>query len=238
MEFDLVGYKFVEIGDRKVNAEDEEGDKVNYIYEGDNLECLNILEEKYLGAIDIIYIDPPYNTKKDFIYQDTFEEGKWNIFMKERLSKAKKMLSKDGAIFISIDENEYSNLKTICDEIFKKSNYIATIIRDTKSQRNQATKIKVNHEYLLVYAYNKGNCLKGLKRKLEDNKDYKNLDDDIKPWKASELTVRWTGYPKYDIPYLNDLNKYNRKAWKYTEAEFKNLWDMEKKLTIRKYINQ
>lgn len=227
MELNLVNNKILELTDRELNAKDD--GKINYIYEGDNLDCLNILKNTYLRKIDIIYIDPPYNTKKNaFIYNDTFTDDDWNIFMESRLRIVKQMLNKDGAIFISIDDNEYTSLKKICDSIFNKTNYVATVIRNTQSQRNQGIIIKVKHEYLLIYAYNNGKMLRGLTRKLEDMHEYANLDNDIDSWKASELTTRRKKYYEYDVPYLEDLTKFNRRKWKYAESEFKELMGYDK----------
>ena len=107
----------------------------NFLLEGDNLHSLYLLEKTHKGKVDVIYIDPPYNTKnKDFVYDDVyvdvndgFRHSKWLSFMYERLSVAKKLLSMKGCIFISIDDNEQANLKVMCDEIFGEEKFVALI---------------------------------------------------------------------------------------------------------------
>ena len=111
----------------------DNGGQMNFLIEGDNLTSLKLLEKTHKGKVDLIYIDPPYNTgNEDFIYNDkyideadTFRHSKWISFMSKRLLKAQKLLAKDGAIFISIDDNEYASLKLLCDEIFGIENCLS-----------------------------------------------------------------------------------------------------------------
>lgn len=154
----------------------------NLYIEGDNLEVLKLLQETYLGKIKMIYIDPPYNTGNDFVYADDFaqstdeylensgqfdEDGNrlvknldsngrfhtdWLNMIYPRLKLAKDLLSDDGVIFISIDENEIDNLKKACIEIFGKSNYIATLVRKTKTTSNNGNQFAPSHEYIVVCA--------------------------------------------------------------------------------------
>ena len=137
---------------------------VNFLLEGDNLHSLRLLEKTHAGKIDVIYIDPPYNTgNKDFIYDDAFidnEDGyrhsKWASFMFERLAIAKRLLSDDGFICISIDDNEYSVLKLLCDEIFSEANYLTTfhvqVRYPDKSISTEDKVFKPVMEYLLFYS--------------------------------------------------------------------------------------
>ena len=155
----------------------------NLYIEGDNLEVLKILQETYLGKVKMIYIDPPYNTGSDFVYEDDFaedmdeymdrsgqfdEEGNrlyvnkesngrfhtdWLNMMYPRLKMARNLLSEDGVIFISIDDNEQENLKKICDEIFGERNFIAQIIID-QTPKNDPLLIATSHEYMLCYVKN------------------------------------------------------------------------------------
>lgn len=112
----------------------DNGGELNFLLEGDNLASLKLLEKTHKGKIDVIYIDPPYNTgNKDFIYDDdfvdsadSFRHSKWLSFMEKRLDLAKKLFSKTGFIVISIDDNEYSALKLICDDVFGAENYLST----------------------------------------------------------------------------------------------------------------
>ena len=157
----------------------------NLYIEGDNLEVLKLLQETYLGKIKMIYIDPPYNTGNDFVYEDDFaqsteeylansgqfdEDGNrlvrnldssgrfhtnWLNMIYPRLKIAKKFLTDDGVIFISIDDNEVKNLKNICDEVFGGINFVAQLIwQNKKGGGNDSKYIAVEHEYILVYARN------------------------------------------------------------------------------------
>lgn len=123
---------FVEDKKRKIKTNEDE---YNFLLEGDNLHSLYLLEKTHKGKIDVIYIDPPYNTgSEDFKYDDSyienedgFKHSKWLSFIHSRLLIAKSLLSKIGLIFISIDDNEYSTLNLLCDEVFGKNGYIATL---------------------------------------------------------------------------------------------------------------
>lgn len=136
-------------------------DAPNHILiEGDNLDALTALTYTHEGKVDVIYIDPPYNTgNKDFVYNDSYvdsEDGyrhsKWLSFMEKRLRIAKKLLSDKGVIFISIDDNEQANLKLLCDKVFGEMNIIANFLVASNSTKNNAKYVSVSHEYLLCYA--------------------------------------------------------------------------------------
>lgn len=138
-------------------------DKYNFLIEGDNLHSLKLLEKTHREAIDVIYIDPPYNTgNNDFMYDDNtvdrndaFRHSKWLSFMAERLEIAKRLLSDDGVIFISIDDNEFAQLKMLCDDIFTEANYhgMLTWIKKTKpvNMGSAQYSLQSNVEYILVY---------------------------------------------------------------------------------------
>ena len=140
----------------------DEADAPNHILiEGDNLEALTALSYTHEGRIDVIYIDPPYNTgNKDFVYNDSFVDSedsyrhsKWLSFMNKRLKIAKKLLSDKGVIFISIDDNEQANLKLLCDEVFGGTNFIANIIWEkADSPRMDAKIISSRHDFIVTYA--------------------------------------------------------------------------------------
>ena len=141
---------------------------VNFIIEGDNLGSLNLLNRTHAGKIDVIYIDPPYNTgNKDFIYNDSyvdsidaFKHSKWLSFMKKRLELAAELLTEDGIIFISIDDNEGAHLKVLCDQIFNEDNFIAEFIRKVSaSPRMDAKHIAIGNDKILVYAKNKNSLI-------------------------------------------------------------------------------
>jgi len=152
----------------------------NLFIEGDNLEVLKLLQKAYYGKVKMIYIDPPYNTGKEFIYPDNFSESletylsyaglsgddgkkfstnsanegrfhtKWLNMMFPRLYLARNLLREDGVIFISIDDNEVENLRRMCDEIFGEENFVACLIWE-KGRKNDAKLFSVGHEYVLVY---------------------------------------------------------------------------------------
>ncbi|MBQ9532249.1 MAG: site-specific DNA-methyltransferase [Eubacterium sp.] len=150
-----------------VLTEDEDlfidnGGNVNFLIEGDNLASLKLLEKTHKGKIDLIYIDPPYNTLSEgFIYADNhidkndmFQHSKWTSLMYFRLKKAKYLLSERGSVFISIDDNEIYSLKLICDEIFGADNYVSTICVIVKPEGRRYGAFAKTHEYILVYANN------------------------------------------------------------------------------------
>ena len=137
-----------------------EPDAPNHILiEGDNLEALTALSYTHEGKIDVIYIDPPYNTgNKDFVYNDSFvdfednyKHSKWLSFLSKRLRIAKRLLSDRGVIFISIDDNEQANLRILCDEIYGESNFIAQMVWQ-QGKKSSGNLIGINHEYIFVYA--------------------------------------------------------------------------------------
>ena len=158
---------FEEVKDKELVCNLNE--KFNFLLEGDNLHSLYLLEKTHKEKIDVIYIDPPYNTgNNDFIYGDTvlskedeFKHSKWLSFMERRLKIAKNLLSDKGLIFISVDDNEQSALKLLCDDIYSEQNFIACIPRRTKSSGKTTNNISQNHDYLMVYekAYNSANII-------------------------------------------------------------------------------
>ena len=195
----------------------------NLYIEGDNLEVLKLLQESYLGAIKMIYIDPPYNTGKDFVYRDNFrqpvedyeessgvynEDGEklflntesngrfhsfWCSMICSRLMLARNLLSEDGVIFISIDDNEQAVLKSICDEVFGASNFVSNIIWEKKyTISNDAKYFSGTHDFVLCYAKEVGKFDIGKLPRTDDmNAAYKNPDNHPKgPWKATPLHAR------------------------------------------------
>lgn len=150
---------FTEVKEREICM--VPGEDYNFLLEGDNLHSLHLLEKTHKGRIQMIYIDPPYNTgNKDFTYDDMLIDGmdgyrhsKWLSFIALRLKLAKALLTEEGLIFISIDDNEMANLKLLCDEIFGEVNYVANIIVKSNPRGSQSKKeIASLNEYILVYA--------------------------------------------------------------------------------------
>jgi len=188
----------------------------NYYFEGDNLEVLKLLQKTYSDKIKVIYIDPPYNTGNDFVYKDNFTDNiknyieqtnqasksnletngrfhtDWLNMMYSRLYLARNLLTSDGVIYISIDDNEIHNLRKITDEIFGENNFLATIIWERAySPVNLKKHFSPNHDYALCYAKNldKAVC-NGLPRSSDADDRYSNPDNDERGvWKSSDLSV-------------------------------------------------
>ena len=153
---------FKEVEERKIVA--DENSDFNFLLEGDNLHSLKLLEKTHKGKVDVIYIDPPYNTgNKDFIYDDNYigsddgyRHSKWLSFMNERLTIAQKLLSDEGVIFISIDNNELAQLKLLCDEIFDENNFIQIFKwNKTSTPPSLSLKSREKYEYILCYEKNR-----------------------------------------------------------------------------------
>lgn len=195
----------------------------NLYIEGDNLEVLKLLQESYLGKIKMIYIDPPYNTGNDFIYADDFVRSQeeenaqmgmydedenrlfkntdtngrfhsdWCSMIYSRLMLARNLLTDDGVIFISIDDNEVENLKKICDEVFGGQNFVAQLVWERAfSPKNDARFISNSHDYVLMYAKNITQFVIGrLPRTKEANARYSNPDNDPRGvWMSSDISVK------------------------------------------------
>lgn len=193
----------------------------NLFFTGDNLEVLRHLQTNYAGKVDVIYIDPPYNTgQDDFAYPDSFEysddklkdmfglddeqverlksiQGKsshsaWLTFMYPRLQLAKRMLKRDGVIFISVDDNEDGNLKEICDEIFGESNFLAQVVWERAyAPINLKKNFSPSHDYMLVYGRD-ANVIEtnGIARNADTDSLYGNLDNDPRgDWRPDNLSV-------------------------------------------------
>ncbi|MDD3306529.1 MAG: site-specific DNA-methyltransferase [Acetobacterium sp.] len=253
---------------KKVALEDVSGKTLNYVpedsknpettenlyIEGDNLEVLKLLRQNYYGAIKMIYIDPPYNTGNDFVYNDNFSmsveeselaEGNrdelgeryqvnsksqnryhanWLNMMYPRLKVAKDLLTEDGIIFISIDDNEVDNLKKVCDDVLGSSNFIANIIRNTNSSKNQSLFISVSHEYCLIFGKN----MDVLREKHQENKwavPKNNIDEYLK--KVKQLQKE--GLRNTQITEeLKILTKYPR------FIDFTNYWYFDERGLYRK----
>ena len=195
----------------------------NLFIEGDNLDALKLLQETYLGKVKLIYIDPPYNTGRDFIYDDDFSEdadeflrrtnqvtdrgvrlvanteangrfhSDWLTMMYSRLRLARSLLTDDGVIFISIDDNEVHNLRSICDEIFGQANFIANVIwHKMDSPKNSAKHLSEDHDYLLLVAKNAESWRPRLLPRSEKMVErYQNPDSDTRgPWLLGDLAAR------------------------------------------------
>ncbi|MDY4362675.1 site-specific DNA-methyltransferase [Lactococcus lactis subsp. lactis] len=190
---------FVEDESKKI-SDNPDSEDYNFLLEGDNLHSLHLLEKTHAGKIDVIYIDPPYNTgNKDFKYNDAFVDGKdmfshskWLSFMERRLSVAKRLLSDNGVIFVSIDDNEQAQLKLLMDEIYGNSNFLDTIIWERAyAPVNLKKHFSESHDYILAYAKDISKAVSnGLPRSQKQNKLYKNPDNDPRGvYKADNFSV-------------------------------------------------
>jgi adenine-specific DNA-methyltransferase len=220
---------------------DNKADAPNHILiEGDNLEALTALAYTHEGKIDVIYIDPPYNTgNKDFVYndsyvdsEDTYRHSKWLSFMSKRLKLAKQLLSDKGVIFISIDDNEQANLKLLCDELFHNLDYVASI-----PWRKRTAKSDVPHyfsqDYEWILCYCKNNYNAGIQK--ETRKYYETPDFPGKPWRVHDLTKQTSAdeRPNSFFTIVNPKNgdKYpasHLRTWAITEETFHKYYDAER----------
>lgn len=189
----------------------------NLYIEGDNLEVLKLLQKSYFRKVKLIYIDPPYNTGNDFVYEDDFADPlarykevtqqttksnpetmgryhtNWLNMMYPRLRLAANLLRDDGVIFISIDDVEVTNLRKLCDEVFGEENFVDTIVWEKRySPQNAVQWFSESHDFIVVYAKRKDLWFPHLLERTEEmNARYKNLDDDPRgPWKATDATAQ------------------------------------------------
>lgn len=166
----------------------------NMLIHGDNLIALQALQQDFAGKIKCIYIDPPYNTGTAFQqYDDSVEHSIWLSLMRDRLTLLRSLLTEDGTIWISIDDDEQAYLKVLCDEIFGRGNFVANVIWEKKySPQNDAKWLSDSHDFILVYALNKSTWHPNLLPRTEEmNKRYKNPDDDPRgPWKPGDVLVK------------------------------------------------
>ena len=226
----------------------------NLYIEGDNLQVLKLLRENYLGKVKMIYIDPPYNTGNDFVYNDDFdqqsnyyvhnsgqfdEEGNqlvqntesngrfhtdWLNMIYPRLKVAKDLLSEDGVVFISMDENEIDNLEKVCNEVFGEHNLVGKVIWERAfAPKNDAKYFSDSHDYVIVYARNINAFSIGLLPRTEEaNARYKNPDDDPKgPWTPDNMTVKtYSAAYDYEIitPNGTVMSPPNGRCW-FTSKE-------------------
>ena len=235
----------------------------NLYIEGDNLDVLKVLRETYLGKVKMIYIDPPYNTGNDFVYNDNFvqskgefeetsglfdEEGNqtidpmqrntesngrfhtdWLNMIYPRLKVARDLLSDDGVIFISIDENEIENLKKVGNEIFGEQNFVGSVIWERAfAPKNDAKYFSDSHDYIVVYAKILGAFHIGkLARTEEANARYKNPDNDPRgPWTPDNLTVKtYSASNDYPIttPGGRVVNPAHGSCWRVSKERFEEL---------------
>jgi adenine-specific DNA-methyltransferase len=231
----------------------------NLYIEGDNLEVLKLLQKTYHNKVKMIYIDPPYNTGNDFVYPDNFQDNlqnyleitkqvdgtgrkvstnsdkngryhtDWLNMIYPRLRLARNLLTDDGVIFISIDDNEVDNLNKVCNEIFGEENYVATIVwQRAFSPKNDSRFFSTNHDYLLVISKSMNNVkIKRLARTDETLNRYTNADNDPRGvWTSGDLSVK-TYSEKYDYsittPSGRIVNPPHGSCWRVSKERFNEL---------------
>ena len=258
---------------RPAKDESKNWDSTENLYiEGDNLEVLKLLQKSYHKQVKIIYIDPPYNTGKDFVYKDNFKDNiknyleqtgqvdsegnklstnsdasgryhsNWLNMMYPRLKLARNLLKDDGVIFISIDDNEVTNLRKMCDEIFGETNFLSEFIWKKRTGSNDAhNMVSIDHDYIM--AYSKTGDIK-LNGELKDSSNYKNPDNDPRgAWAKDNLTCNKTASerpnlyypitnPETGIEYQCNTNR----VWAYEKERMQNNI-LEGKIIFPKDIN-
>jgi len=242
----------------------------NLFIEGDNLDALKLLQESYLGKVKMIYIDPPYNTGKDFVYHDNFKatvenydedteykddkgniqfkknekangryHSDWLSMMYPRLKLARNLLADDGVIFISIDDNEQTNLKKLCDEIFGEENFITQFIWEKRVTRENRRNISIRHDYILAYARS-GELIESVIKNTPMDEAalarYSNPDSDTRGvWTSAPATAQAghatkSQFYSFDTPGGRTVSPPTGRCWLYTkqrmyeEISKNNIW--------------
>ena len=212
----------------------------NKLIFGDNLLALKALEQEYTGKVKCIYIDPPYNTGSAFEhYDDGLEHSIWLSMIKERLIILRNILTHDGSIWISIDDNEMAYLKVLLDEVFGRSNFITTIVWQQRTTRENRKVFSTNHEFILVYAKNKSafeNVRNDLGVTDELKKRYKNPDNDYRgEWQSVSANAQAghatpSQFYTFIAPNGKTHNPPKGRCWLYTkekmgnEVRLNNIW--------------
>lgn len=212
------------------NQVSEKGYFDNKLIFGENLTALKILEQSLSGKVKCIYIDPPYNTGSSFShYEDDLESSKWLSFMRERLVLIKELMSEDGSIWISIDDDESHYLKVLCDEVLGRHNFVANVIWQKKySPQNDAKWLSDNHDHILVYAKNKTLWRPNLlPRSAVANARYKNPDNDPRGlWKPSDMSVKtYSAANDYaiEVPSGRVVNPPKSRCWGYSKQRYEEM---------------
>lgn len=233
------------------DGKDGSFDSDNIYIEGDNLEALKLLQRAYHGKVKMIYIDPPYNTGHDFVYKDKFGDtiknykeqtgqanqsnpetsgrfhSDWCSMIYPRLKLARELLTDDGVVVISIDDNEIKNLRAVCDEIFGEQNFIASFIWQKRTSPDMRKIVSAAHEYLVAYAMDIDvrTCMRQLPYSDKDRERYKNPDNDPNgPWISTDCTAQaghGTKAQFYDLvtPSGRVVKLGSGLCWRYTREK-------------------
>lgn len=202
----------------------------NIIIQGDNLLALKALEQDYVGKVKCVYIDPPYNTGNAFEhYDDGLEHSIWLGLLRDRVEIIHKLLSVDGTLWISVDDNESHYAKVLCDELFGRSNFIANIVWEKKHTRaNDAKFFSDNHDHILCFAKNKDQFKRNLLPRPQSLSDgYKNIDNDPRgPWSSQPLQVKTpskSGIYTIVTPAGRKIEPPSGRSWGVNEMRYKEL---------------
>ena len=204
-----------------------DSDTGNMLVHGDNLLALKALEAKYAGQVKCIYIDPPYNTGAAFEhYDDNLEHSIWLGLMRARLCLLRQLLSEDGSIWISIDDDEQAYMKVMCDEIFGRQNFVATVVWQKRTSPDNRLRLGDAHDYILVYQKQKGKwSFNQVPMSEERVKGFKNPDNDPRgPWASTDCTAQaGHGVPSqfYTLitPAGREITLPKGLCWRYTKEK-------------------
>jgi adenine-specific DNA-methyltransferase len=229
----------------------------NKLIFGDNLLALKALEQEFTGKIKCIFIDPPYNTGSAFEhYDDGVEHSLWLSLIKPRIELLFRLLRNDGSLWISIDDNECHYLKVLCDEIFGRANFVATMIWEKRKSRENRRAFSFNHDYILVYAKDK-NIFESVRNPMELSQEilsrYKNPDKDPRgPWQSVSANAQAghatpSQFYKLRLPSGREIEPPKGRCWLYTkhrmaeEIAAGNIWfgaDGDNSPRIKKFLNE
>lgn len=234
-----------------------EGAWQGMLIHGDNLLALKALEAEYTGKIKCIYIDPPYNTGSAFEhYDDGIEHSLWLSLIRDRLKILKNLLADDGSIWISIDDNECHYLKVLCDEIFGRGNFVASIIWEKRKTRENRRVFSFNHDYVIIFGKDKKKFEStrnpiGLTQEVLER--YKNPDNDLRgPWQSISATAQAghataSQFYKLRLPSGREIDPPKGNCWRYTKHRMEeeiakgNIWfglSGDNAPRIKKFLNE
>ncbi len=242
LELDWVGKDEVTYLEPRIFVEDEnlsygKNSDHNKIIKGDNLLALKALESNYSGQIKCVFIDPPYNTGSAFsYYEDGLEHSLWLSLISERLNILRKLLAEDGSIWITLDDNEHPYLRVLCDEIFGRSNFVSNLVWQKRvSPANDAKYFSSDHDYIIVYAKDKTLWKPNrLERTAEQNKLYKNLDNDKRgPWNSVTYTCSKNSDERPNLYYAIKNPNTGEEIWPKKTA----VWKYGQETTIENLKN-
>ncbi|MEQ1743190.1 MAG: site-specific DNA-methyltransferase [Candidatus Nitrotoga sp.] len=203
----------------------------NRLIFGDNLLALKALEQKFSGKVKCVFIDPPYNTGSAFThYDDGLEHSIWLGLMRDRLEIIRRLLSEDGSLWITIDDNEAHYLKVLCDEVLGRTNFVTTVLwRKNYSPKSTAKHFSEDHDYILVFAKNSDRWFPNLMPRTDkQDKAYRNPDNDPRgPWKPGDLSAR-NYYSQGIYPITTPSGRFisgppNAMYWRVSEKKLKEL---------------